>query len=257
MSEKPTYEELEQRIRELESAESELKHVETALYESEEGTIELHNELQDHKQVEMVLRESKELFSKIFYDSPMSMVITKMSDGKCVEINSKFSSIFGYDRKEAIGRNSIELGFWPNQEDRKKVTRVLQKKKTVKDMEIEFRNRSGELQIGLISLELINFKGELCIVTVLNDITERKQTEEALKQSEERYHHTFEKNPAVKLIINPEDGSIIEANNAACKFYGYSKNKISSLKISDINVLSPDKVVEEMENAKFKKKEVF
>ena len=90
-----------------------------------------------------------------------------------------------------------------------------------------------------------------------NDITDRKQAEKKLADSEERYRHTFEKNPAVKLIINPEDGSIIEANNAACKFYGYSKNKIMSLKIYDINVLSPDKVVEAMENAKSEKKLYF
>jgi PAS domain S-box-containing protein len=89
------------------------------------------------------------------------------------------------------------------------------------------------------------------------DITDRRQSEEKLAESEKRYRQIFEKNPAVKLIINPEDGAIVEANKAACEFYGYSDDKIMSLKISDINTLPLDKVVEEMENAKSEKRKYF
>jgi len=80
---------------------------------------------------------------------------------------------------------------------------------------------------------------------------------EKIVESEKRYKQTFETNQAVKLIINPSDGSIVEANDAACSFYGYSKNEIMSLKISDINALPPDKVRDAMSGTKTENKKVF
>jgi len=59
------------------------------------------------------------------------------------------------------------------------------------------------------------------------------------------------------LIINPETGEIIDANSSACKFYQYSKKQIIKLKIMDINILSPDQILKEMQNAKTEKRNYF
>ncbi|WP_175530221.1 hybrid sensor histidine kinase/response regulator [Desulfobacula phenolica] len=78
-----------------------------------------------------------------------------------------------------------------------------------------------------------------------------------LRDKEQCYRQMFETNQAVKLIINPENGSIIEANEAACNFYGYSKEEITSLSIFDINALTTEQVVKEMNKTKFENKLVF
>jgi len=78
-----------------------------------------------------------------------------------------------------------------------------------------------------------------------------------LNEREERYRQTFETNQAIKLIIDPRNGHIVEANDAACKYYGYSKENLLSLNISDINALPPENVKLEMERAKILKKQVF
>ncbi len=67
-----------------------------------------------------------------------------------------------------------------------------------------------------------------------------------LSEKEKQYRQTFETNQAIKLIIDPTCGAIVEANKAACDFYGYSKKELTLLKISEINVLSTDVVGEEM-----------
>ncbi|MEY3219592.1 MAG: hypothetical protein RIT27_949 [Pseudomonadota bacterium] len=77
-----------------------------------------------------------------------------------------------------------------------------------------------------------------------------KEMELALKNSEERYRQIFETNQAIKLIVDPESGRIVEANQAAMKFYGYSKEELMALKISDINTLSPTQIQMEMQRAK-------
>jgi PAS domain S-box-containing protein len=70
----------------------------------------------------------------------------------------------------------------------------------------------------------------------LTDITELKNTEKALKYSEERYRDIFINNPAVMLLVDISNGNIIDANPAAVKFYGYSLDEMLKMKIGDINV---------------------
>jgi PAS domain S-box-containing protein len=71
------------------------------------------------------------------------------------------------------------------------------------------------------------------------------------------YKNLFEASPTIKLIIDPENGRIIDANISACRYYGYSKDQLKNMKITDINTLPPDRVFEEMENAKLEERSFF
>ncbi|MGA6926206.1 MAG: PAS domain S-box protein [Desulfosarcina sp.] len=77
----------------------------------------------------------------------------------------------------------------------------------------------------------------------------RLQIEEALRDSENRYRSLFHDNHQVILLIAPSTGSIVDANQAACDYYGYSKNEITNLTITDINILSDDRIRDEMQMA--------
>jgi PAS domain S-box-containing protein len=70
---------------------------------------------------------------------------------------------------------------------------------------------------------------------------ERKQAEEALREREILYRQMFEANTAVKLVINPESGAIVDANPAASRFYGYKLEELKQMKITDLNVLPCDR----------------
>ncbi|HVS31347.1 MAG TPA: EAL domain-containing protein [Thermoanaerobaculia bacterium] len=75
---------------------------------------------------------------------------------------------------------------------------------------------------------------------------EQKRSEVALRSSERRYRQMFENNRAVQLLIDTETGAIVDANMAACDFYGYTVEELRTLRIWDINVLGEEKVREEM-----------
>ena len=81
--------------------------------------------------------------------------------------------------------------------------------------------------------------------------------EKKLRTSENKYRQVFNTNKAVKLIIDPNNGKIVEVNEAACSYYGYSKKKLMAMNISDINVLSPEDIHLEMQNAKNEKRLYF
>jgi PAS domain S-box-containing protein len=80
-------------------------------------------------------------------------------------------------------------------------------------------------------------------------ITWRKAAEEALQQSEAKFRTLFQKHAAVKLLIDPESGRILEANEAAEAFYGWSQAQLQQMRIHDINTLSPEQVSAELAKA--------
>lgn len=89
------------------------------------------------------------------------------------------------------------------------------------------------------------------------DVTEQRKYQDALRQSEEIYHSLFKNNHAVMLLIDPKTGNIVDANPAAVSFYGYSKEEIINLKITDINVLSEQETLKEMHKVELGKQKYF
>lgn len=75
------------------------------------------------------------------------------------------------------------------------------------------------------------------------DLSERRRAEEALRESEERFRGMFENHKAIMLLIEPESGAIIDANNAATEYYGFSRHELRVLNISDINKMAPEEIV--------------
>ncbi|MBN1474512.1 MAG: PAS domain S-box protein [Syntrophaceae bacterium] len=79
----------------------------------------------------------------------------------------------------------------------------------------------------------------------------------ALQESEERYRKLFEDHAAVKLLVDPATADIIDANKAAEQYYGWPREKLKQMKVTDINTLSPEEIKKEMEKANTKKKIYF
>ena len=86
---------------------------------------------------------------------------------------------------------------------------------------------------------------------------EQKRKEDALRDSERRYRQMFENTRAVQLIIDPSNGDIVDANMAACDFYGYTADELRAMRIWNINVLGEDRVREEMRNARDQQRTYF
>ena len=80
---------------------------------------------------------------------------------------------------------------------------------------------------------------------------------EQLRESEMRYRELFEKNRAVELLIDPADGMIVDANHAAAAYYGYSREQLKQMRISDINTLTDAEVAHEMQRAKEEMNDYF
>ncbi len=84
-----------------------------------------------------------------------------------------------------------------------------------------------------------------------------KRRDDAVRESERRYRQLFDNNTAIKLVIEPESGAILDANLAAASFYGYAKEQLQTMRIWDINVRGETNVRDDMVAALRQKKNTF
>ncbi|MEK6589170.1 MAG: PAS domain S-box protein, partial [Nitrospinota bacterium] len=133
-------------------------------------------DITERKRIEESLRSSEEKFSRVFHSSPDPNAITTLSEGRILEINKSFERIFGYSREEVIGRTSTELNIWINPEERERFVKILHKKDFVQNLKLKLRARSGELRTCLVSADIIQLKGQKCLLSVVRDITEVKRS---------------------------------------------------------------------------------
>ncbi|MBA4369542.1 MAG: hypothetical protein C0403_18095 [Desulfobacterium sp.] len=125
----------------------------------------------------------EEKFFKAFYSSPYAMIITRFQDDKIIEVNETFLNISGFRSNEIMEKTALDLHLWEKKEDRAIVVNELSKNGRAQGMEFRFRKKSGEMITGLISAEIISTKNQKCVLTSIDDITKRKQAEEALRQA--------------------------------------------------------------------------
>ncbi|MBN1297539.1 PAS domain S-box protein [bacterium] len=136
--------------------------------------------------------EIENKFFAAFHNSPYGISVTRLTDGKFLDVNEAFCSISGYSREEILASTSLDLNLWVNPEDRERVISDLLKNVMVYGRELWFRQKSGVALPGLFYASLITFEEDRCIVSSIMDLTEFKKTEVALVQSEKRFRLLFD-----------------------------------------------------------------
>src|SRR5581483_4435964 len=79
---------------------------------------ELRRQLSERKRAEVAFRESAKSFEKAFHANPLAMSISRLEDGRFLDVNNSFLRFTGASRNEIIGKTSTHLGIWRTEEDR-------------------------------------------------------------------------------------------------------------------------------------------
>jgi len=138
---------------------------------------ELETDIAKRIRTEEALRKSEEKFAIAFKNIPDALTITSLQDGKIMDVNNSFFQLSGYTPEEITGKTTIDLNLWETIGAREKFVAELEKKGRVLYREAQFRRKTGELFTGLISSEVISIRNTQCVLTVIQDISTRKQAE--------------------------------------------------------------------------------
>jgi PAS domain S-box-containing protein len=130
------------------------------------------------------LKASEEKFASAFRASPVAMGILTLPDGAYLDVNDSFCRTMGYPREQVIGRTCLDLNLWQHLEDRDRIFQKMAEFGSVRAEEVAFRKQSGEPLIILGSAELISLDGAPCVLSIYEDVTERKRVEAALRHHE-------------------------------------------------------------------------
>ena len=133
---------------------------------------------------EQALRSSEEKFAQAFNYSPDAVVITDKSSGRFIEINAGFERQFGWTSEQTLGRTSLELGIWASLKDRQRMMEAVSNN-TLNGLEVRLYHRDGSTRINLLFGGEILLEGIPCLVLSLRDITQQRQQEQALRDSQE------------------------------------------------------------------------
>jgi len=178
------------------------------------------HDITERKRAEEALRLSEERFAKMFQASPESASVYRYRDGVLLEVNQRWTSVFGYTREEAIGHTALELNL-VTPEYRQRLRQLLEEHGSIHEFKAEFKNKSGEARHVIVSVEQIVIQGEPCIIYFHRDITERQLAEEALRRNEELFRAIVEDQTEMIVRWKP-DGTRTFVNQAYCRVFGGS-----------------------------------
>ncbi|UCE82695.1 MAG: PAS domain S-box protein [Deltaproteobacteria bacterium] len=234
-------------------------HVQEGTFDLLKANEQLKREIEERHRAEEELRESAEKYRTIlesieegYFEVDLAGNFTFFNDSLCL--------IAGYSRDELMGMNNRD---YTSPETAKEMyhifSNIFRTGEPAKVVDYEIFRKDGDTRVLEMSASLmrdvsgrpVGFRG------VARDITVRKRAEEALRESEERYRSLFNNNHSVMLLIDPETAEIVDANPAACSFYGWSQQELTSKKITDINTLTNEQVFREMERAKSEQRSQF
>lgn len=165
-------------------------------------------------------REEKEKLQMIFNTSPDAAVISRLTDGSIVDVNAGFLGMSGYSRAELIENTTIRINLWHVLADRERFVKLLQENGSCETTEFIFQRKDGSLFTGSISAKIIPIQTIPHIVSTIQDITQRKQAEEAMRESEELYRSILNASPD-DITITDLNGGILVTSPAAKKMFGY------------------------------------
>ncbi|MGB5967922.1 MAG: adenylate/guanylate cyclase domain-containing protein [Spirulinaceae cyanobacterium] len=142
--------------------------------------ISLTLEATETRRTQEAQRLSEEKFSLAFYSNPDPMAIVTLVGGEYLDVNESFLRSLSYCREEVIGLSPGELNIWVEPHERTRIMQTLQQEGAVSKQEVNWQTKLGQTRTVLFSAELIYLEGQECLLSVVNDITERKQAEKAL-----------------------------------------------------------------------------
>jgi PAS domain S-box-containing protein len=207
-------------------------HDEATLIRDEEGNalywLGVQYDITEQKRTEEELRQSEERFKVLAQEVVEGIILSE--NGKIIDANRSVTEMFGYGLEELIGRDAIEL---TSPEYREMVRQRISDEDT-RPYESMGLKRDGTTFPIEIRPRHLPYSGRRIRVTSVIDLTERKQAEEALRQSEALYRTVVEQAEENIFLVDAKSRRVLDANDALLRSLGYTHDELKEMTLYDI-----------------------
>ena len=173
------------------------------------------------------------LFSRVFHASPVAMCMTSLADGRCIDANEAYAVLVGRPREQLIDRPNQDL--WPI-DALFPAPPLSSATSDTPDSDRVYRLRAadGRVKEVIVSTQFEEWEGDRYAITLVQDLGSFQRTQEALRQSENRFKLYFDYMPLPIFVFDMETTEILDANKRAAEHYGYSREALLSMNMLDI-----------------------
>jgi|GEM_PF-409425 len=185
-------------------------------------------DITEQKHAEEELRKSEEKY-RVIFEGAVEGIFQTMPDGRYATVNPAFARILGFDSPDELisGTFNIARQFYVHPEERTRLAGILEEKGRVEGFEVELkRNDGSEIWVSINVHTVQDPDGNLLYYEgTCEDITKRRQAEEALQESEGIFRAMFNQSYHLMGLMNPE-GVILKANSTALDLAGASEDEV-------------------------------
>jgi len=171
------------------------------------------------------IRESEETLRKIIEASPDAITINRFVDGRFIAVNSAFFEAHDFTLQEVMHKTPLQLGIWADKSQFLDFLRRLRTDGGVKSMEVSLRVRNGRILPALMSAVVTELGDTPCIVSFTRDISELKEAERKIRESEATLRKIIETSPDAITINRYPDGRYVAVNRAFLEATGFSADE--------------------------------
>ncbi len=236
LEKKRHYFEFRHRLSNGEVKDVEIRSTPVYIGENKQAFFAIVHDISQRKTLETARVEAEKRFKIAFYTSPDAIVINRLRDGVCVDVNEGFAGLTGFRREEVVGQPGADIQFWRDLDVRAQLIKTILEKGNVKNLETVFSLKNGEKRTGLISARIIHVHNEPHVLTIIRDIEDWKKDQEALKESEAKYR-TIVDNALVAIYIT-QDHTLRFCNQRFAEMFGFNDPQ-EALGIHVNKIISP------------------
>ncbi|CAG0935252.1 two-component system, NarL family, sensor histidine kinase EvgS [Thermoflexales bacterium] len=181
----------------------------------------MYEDITAYKKIQQASEVERQRFQKILETVRVPTIISRLADGIVLYANQAIAQVSQVNLDKLIGFKTGN--FYANPDDQSKVREALRQYGHIDDFEVQFKRTDGSVYWALLSSRIIEYEGEKCVLSTYIDISERKQAEQAIAESEERFRWFTE--ATIEGLIFHERGTIIDVNPAAVAMIGAADAK--------------------------------
>ena len=190
-------------------------------------------DITERKHAEEELKIQQAYLDQLFENAPEGIVLLDTED-RVLRVNGEFTRMFGYMPADAVNRPINELIVPDDRLDEGwELTYKVTHGQGVHTETVRRHKDGRRLYVSVIGAPVRIGSGQIAAYAIYRDITERKMAEEAIRQSQQQYHHLLESTHDLIQSVDP-DGSFLFVNQAWLKTLGYAPARLASLRINDI-----------------------